>query len=181
MWIHPTAPIHIKELYLDKERSERKTEQSIVVKERSHDRVWVSSLLSLYGPFVLAWCSVTSRETRYPNSCFTWFQFSLLSYLLLRKRFIFSILIKLNWWVNPKEYSTKKSKCFWRTMQNVFHNAFLKAMFFSDVHESYFTYAWAGNACLLFSIFPIIRVSTRARQTALSVMKARFLRLSILF
>ena len=36
-----------------------------------------------------------ARETRYPNSCFTWFQFSLLFYLFLRKRFIFSILIKL--------------------------------------------------------------------------------------
>ena len=47
---------------------------------------------------------------------------------------------------------------FWRTMQNVFHNVFLKAMFFSDVHESCFYMRMSGNACRLFSIFPIITV-----------------------
>ena len=56
-------------------------------------------------------------EIRCPDSFITWFQFSLLYYLLLRKRFIFSILIKLNWFqlfypdqieLNTKEYSTKK-------------------------------------------------------------------------
>ena len=41
-------------------------------------------------------------------------------------------------------------------------------------HESYFTCAWAGNACLLFSIFPIITVFTRVHRSTLRAINAAF-------
>ena len=46
-----------------------------------------------------------------------------------------------------KKNIRREVEMFWRTMQNVFHNVFDKAMFFSDVHESYF-YMRMGGKCL---------------------------------
>ena len=105
-------------------------------------------------------------EIRCPDSFITWFQFSLLYYSLLRKRFIFSILIKLNWFqlfypdqieLNTKEYSTKKITS---TYFLPWHGQWVSLVLWCDV--SYLFY------------FSIITVFYRSTESAPSVINAAF-------
>ena len=93
-------------------------------------------MIELLWPFVFALCSIVKRGKRdtltYPDSCITWFHFSLWFYLLLRKRFIFSILIELNWRTENRFkthqgryfYSEPDSYILW--IVSYYHNVFIE-------------------------------------------------------
>ena len=97
------------------------------------------------------------------------------SYFLFWSNWIdFSYFILIKLMSESKRIFDEKSKCF-GVRCKMFSTMFSTRQCFSlTFMKAIFTCAWAGNACLLFSIFPIITVFTRARQTALSVIIARF-------
>ena len=100
-------------------------------------------------------------ETRCPDSCITWFQFSPMFYLLLRKRFMFQFMFRL----------TYKQKCF--TEAKCFTNR-QKCCFLT--YESILECARAEMFVCYFSIITIFYQSTRCALRVINAAFAQFTR-----
>ena len=122
-------------------------------------------MIELLWPFVFALCSIVKRGKRdtltYPDSCITWFHFSLLFYLLLRKRFIFSILIELNWRTENRfkthqgRYFNSEPGSYVLWIVSYYHNVFISGLQSPEIfahrgvvtfHANAAFYAWRSPA-----------------------------------
>ena len=155
-------------------------ENQIVKLKKSKDlMIEYGSLRFRVSMGLLFWHNALSpaekRDTRIHVSLGSNFLFYL---FVLRKRFMFSILIKLNWRSESKKNIRQEVEMFWRTMKMFFPQ---RQCFSLTYHESYFTCAWAGEREMSACYFSTITVFTRASTDCSECYHSAVLRLSILF